>query len=153
MYETIVARSSPPPTNEPRVSRARYQLDASSAESSSTEDTSGVEKTCVFCCRSEGHIVGPFHTSVGVFMVHEECCLWCPKVYLEESGTFMNVEKEIVRSSHLVRNASFNYLTLKKRCAHCGKHFAAIGCQVRMCRRTYHRHCAEVVGCTLNEEK
>ncbi|GJP83996.1 hypothetical protein CLOP_g14092 [Closterium sp. NIES-67] len=71
--------------------------------------------------------------------VHEDCLLWSPEVHFNK-GRFMNVQKELRRSSGLF-------------CTVCGGRGAALGCRVPACRHTYHVPCArQTPGCHFDDD-
>jgi len=70
---------------------------------------------------------------------HEDCVLWCPKVYYNaREHAYEHLVSELRRGKKL-------------QCSHCRRHGATIGCSEPDCLRTYHYSCAKASGCYLDE--
>ena len=100
------------------------------------------EMSCAFC---QGVGDGPagklLLVPVGgkVYKVHSHCLTWAPLAYESKEGGWLNVATEVARARRL-------------RCSSCGLHGAALGCEVKACRRSFHVPCSYVAACSHNED-
>jgi len=73
---------------------------------------------------------------------HAECARWCPEVS-EGGGDRGGVPAALDGLPEAVQSAR------RVKCAECGQRGAAICCQARGCRRSFHLPCAHAAGCLL----
>ena len=99
------------------------------------------EMSCAFCQEvGDGPAGKLLLVPVGgkVYKVHSQCLTWAPLAYESKEGGWLNVATEVARARRL-------------RCSSCGLHGAALGCEVKACRRSFHVPCSYAAACSHNE--